>query len=1043
MFNKEHMNPALRTLCSTLIIAVTYNVAGVLGLLLTHPISYMMLAAAPAGIGLALIILWGMRALPGVMLGALTLGITIALLTKAAPLSTSIILCLGTPLSAITQALTGYWLVKKYMPLPANMEQPRNVALLMLLGGPVSCLISPTMNSLILYLLNELAPGGIASYWYTSWLSNVISVTTLTPLLLIVLARDDQISQYRKYIVSISLLLLCFIGIYIFSAMLSHETSNEHQHFERKVDELEQDLQLGMNEQLYMLIAMKSYFEVTQNVTNENFMRFTQPLFSNKPFITGVSWVPHIRHKDRSRFERSMRAQGLTDYVIRTNTDKGLEISGTKPDYFPIAYTHPSRLLQKVQGFDIQSEPQRSRIIAEARDSGEPRVLTPITLLADKNAPGMIVYIPVFKGSEDTVSERREHLMGIVGVGFIISHMLAPSIKEVQQENMQMSMYATGADNKPYLLYTSHPEKSGQWAFSQSGWYQEKPITFAGSQLIFRFNPLQETISLRHHGILWSTLTGETLLIALISALVLMITARIDTAQRLVSEKSFALESSRQHIQSIINHMGDGLIAINQHGFIQIYNPACEKIFGYPAAEIIGQNISILIPQDIRNIDNGSSANHSPSPALPAAGAAREFQARHKNGHIFPVEITITIMRLIDDMLYTATIRDISERKKAEIQKQETEEELRVSRERLELGWRGAGNGMWDWDITTNVVTFSDRMKELMGYKPHELKHHFDEWARHLHPDDVQPTMTTLQAHLAHNTPYDVDYRMHLKSGEWRWFHARGQAVWDENNKPLRMAGSIADITERKFSEDIRDRLIKQLTNVNEQLEQFAYVASHDLREPLRIVISFTDLLVKEHGDNLQEDALNYMQICRKAAKKMEAMVADLLEYGRLNHEIERLEQINCEKKLAMAMEALSEAISSTGTRIESGPLPCIIANPLRFSRLLQNLISNAIKYQHPNNTPVIRISATDKGDHWLFAITDNGIGIKKEYQEIIFAPFKRLHNDQQYAGTGIGLAICRKIVEDFGGTLWVESEPGKGSSFLFTIQKQNQAPGN
>ncbi|MFA4995174.1 MAG: ATP-binding protein [Bdellovibrionales bacterium] len=244
-------------------------------------------------------------------------------------------------------------------------------------------------------------------------------------------------------------------------------------------------------------------------------------------------------------------------------------------------------------------------------------------------------------------------------------------------------------------------------------------------------------------------------------------------------------------------------------------------------------------------------------------------------------------------------------------------------------------------------------------------------------------------------------------------------------------------LKEKPFAESPHDKLVKQLTSVNEQLEQFAYVASHDLREPLRTIVCFTELLTKEYGDKLDETARKYMEINRQAAKKMEMMVANLLEYGRLGERAGRLVQTNCNDALQRALDALSESIKATRADIRYGTLPTVDADPLHLSRVFQNLIGNALKYQRSGKPPLVRVAVDEKLDHWQFSVADNGIGIDAAYLDLIFAPFKRLHNDAEYAGTGIGLAICRRIIENFGGSIWAESKPDHGSVFFFTLPKQ------
>jgi len=239
--------------------------------------------------------------------------------------------------------------------------------------------------------------------------------------------------------------------------------------------------------------------------------------------------------------------------------------------------------------------------------------------------------------------------------------------------------------------------------------------------------------------------------------------------------------------------------------------------------------------------------------------------------------------------------------------------------------------------------------------------------------------------------------------------------------------------------ESQREELIKKLLNSNEELERFAYVISHDLREPVRMIVGFIDLLTKEYADRIDGAGKEYMFISKQASKKMEAMIIDLLEYANFEQQSDRLKEVNCNHELKYVLEVLRENIQSTHATIHLEPLPKIMANPVRFVRLMQNLIGNALKYQTLENSPIIHVAAEDKGKHWQFAVTDNGIGIKTEYLESIFLPFKRLHRENEYGGTGIGLAICKKIVESFGGNIWVKSTFGQGSTFFFTVPKSQQ----
>lgn len=251
-----------------------------------------------------------------------------------------------------------------------------------------------------------------------------------------------------------------------------------------------------------------------------------------------------------------------------------------------------------------------------------------------------------------------------------------------------------------------------------------------------------------------------------------------------------------------------------------------------------------------------------------------------------------------------------------------------------------------------------------------------------------------------------------------------------QNNGKRFFSGIVRDITERKAAET-------EILRSNEELERFAYVASHDLQEPLRMVVNFTALLNEEYAEKFDEQAGQYMRFTIDAARRMQELVSDLLEYSRIGYEDAGFSEINTRNHVERTMDNLSEIIEETAATIEIGDLPEIYVNPIRFSRLMQNLIGNGIKYRDKNRTPEIKVEAQDRERDWLFSVSDNGIGMKEEYLEQIFVIFKRLHNKQDYKGTGIGLAVCKKIVESFDGSIWAESKPGVGSTFYFTIPKR------
>ena len=239
------------------------------------------------------------------------------------------------------------------------------------------------------------------------------------------------------------------------------------------------------------------------------------------------------------------------------------------------------------------------------------------------------------------------------------------------------------------------------------------------------------------------------------------------------------------------------------------------------------------------------------------------------------------------------------------------------------------------------------------------------------------------------------------------------------------------------YLHDTESRLedaIEELTNTNSELESFTHVASHDLQEPLRMITNFTGLLKRNYGDDLDNTARDYLNILSKSASQMRMLIKDLLEYAHASKENEKIEYLDLNMILNQVHENLEKQIRESNAKIKFNNLPEIHANKVSMISLLQNIISNGIKFQALNNQPIIEIKAFQDTKAWVIAISDNGIGIDIDYQSKIFEPFKRLHAKSEYKGTGIGLAVCKKIIARMGGTMWIESEKGAGSTFFVSI---------
>jgi PAS domain S-box-containing protein len=296
---------------------------------------------------------------------------------------------------------------------------------------------------------------------------------------------------------------------------------------------------------------------------------------------------------------------------------------------------------------------------------------------------------------------------------------------------------------------------------------------------------------------------------------------------------------------------------------------------------------------------------------------------------------------------------------------------------------------------------------------------------------------------LTQGQPIEVELINYRKNGESYWVNIAIAPIKNDLGLVTHWIAIQKEITLRKKEEANLNRLNQELAkraldlnNSNKELERFAYVASHDLQEPLRMVSSFLSLLEKKYQGELDETGNRYIHFAVDGAERMKRLIYDLLEYSRVSTNKETVGSTNMSEIVNELLETFVVSIEELNAVISFQQLP-ILHNTRRtlMFQLMQNLIGNALKY-HGEQPPFIRISATEEPEQWIFAVQDNGIGIKPIFAEKIFVIFQRLHNRDQYSGTGIGLSICKKIVELHGGKIWVESELGKGATFYFSIRK-------
>jgi PAS domain S-box-containing protein len=470
----------------------------------------------------------------------------------------------------------------------------------------------------------------------------------------------------------------------------------------------------------------------------------------------------------------------------------------------------------------------------------------------------------------------------------------------------------------------------------------------------------------------------------------------------------------------------DAMVVVNQGGEIVLLNLQAEKQFGYRRDELLGQKVTNIIPEGFAERLVADDLRSAEDALAQEIGTGIELTGQRKDRSEFPIELMLSPLENAEGTLVTAAIRDITVRKNAE-----------KHLAQMEGRYRGLLEAAPDPMVVVNqggeIVLLNLQAEKQFGYRRNELLGQKvtniipEGFAERLIADGLRSAEDALAQQIGtgielsgrrkDRTEFPIELMLSPLGG------AEGILV----------TAAIRNISVRRSAEAHLLQKVEELNRSNEELGQFAYIASHDLQEPLRMVASYTQLLSRRYKGKLDVDADEFIAFAVDGATRMQCLIQDLLAYSRIGTKGKDLLDTSSEVALKTALSNLRGAIEESGALVTHDPLPNVLADEMQLVQLFQNLVGNAIKYQNPG-TPRIHIAALNGGKQYRFSVQDNGLGIDPVYFERIFGMFQRLHKREEFAGTGIGLAICKKIVERHGGQISVESQPGMGSTFRFAL---------
>ena len=478
-------------------------------------------------------------------------------------------------------------------------------------------------------------------------------------------------------------------------------------------------------------------------------------------------------------------------------------------------------------------------------------------------------------------------------------------------------------------------------------------------------------------------------------------------------------------LSTVIDSVPTAIVMVNNQGNIVLVNTQTETLFRYNRSQLISEPVELLIPHRFRLHHPDLRQGFFDDPSARPMGSGRDLYGMRRDGTEFPIEIGLSPIRTESGLFVVSAIVDITERKRLEARFRATVE--------------SAPTAMVMIDPAGTIVLVNSETSQLFGYREDELINQKVETLVPTHLRDRHPKLRTRYFASPESRRMGGGrdlYGLRKDGTEFPVEIGLNPVRSDEGQFVL---AAVVDLTERKRTEEQLRKANEALELSNLELQQFAYIASHDLQTPLRSVSGFAQCLQTDFRDKLGASGNEYIDRIVSSTQRMQSLINDLLSFSRIESRARPFSAVDLNEAYEDALAMLDASIQDAEATITKDNLPTVAGDRSQITQLLLNIIGNGLKYHHIERAAEVSVRSekTDKG--WLVSISDNGIGFDQKYADQIFEIFRRLHNHSAYPGTGIGLAVCRRIVHRHGGRIWVKSEPGSGSTFYFTLNESLQ----
>ncbi len=507
-----------------------------------------------------------------------------------------------------------------------------------------------------------------------------------------------------------------------------------------------------------------------------------------------------------------------------------------------------------------------------------------------------------------------------------------------------------------------------------------------------------------------------------------------DIAERKAAESR--LRHNEERTRAILESAADGILVIDANGVVDTFSPAAEKIFGYEAPQVIGRNLSMLLPEspDGQHLEFIQKNLHHD-------GRSRQCQGKRSNGEVFPMDVALNEVTVEGERIFVGLIRDITEARQAE-------EELKQSEQSLKLAQHLAHLGSWELDLTTDELRWSDEVFHIFEIDPAKFGASYEAFVEAIHPDDRDMVNQAYLDSLKSRRPYSIEHRLMMKDGRIKYVLERCDTEFDDQGKPLKSGGAVLDITERKTAEQVILQAKEAAEAATRAKSEFLANMSHEIRTPMNAIMGMSHLVLQTELNGKQR---NYVEKVYHSAENLLGILNDILDFSKIEQgklEMEsnqfQLEDVLDHLASLVGLKAREKGIKLNFHIAESVPT-ALVGDPLRLGQILVNLGNNAVKFTDTGGAINLGIELREESEDQAllhFSVQDTGIGMTKEQQSKLFQAFTQADSSttRRYGGTGLGLVISKNLTELMDGEIWVQSEPNYGSTFHFTARFGKQS---